>query len=68
MGGFASHQELPCGMMLAKVLEEAKGRLSEPFIDDLSALAIRVKNPKEFGSGLHAINAPVARPIGNGHR
>ena len=63
MGGFASHQELPCGMMVAKVLEEAKARLSGPPTEDLSALAIRVKHPDESGSGLTTVQAPVARPI-----
>jgi serine phosphatase RsbU (regulator of sigma subunit) len=63
MGGFASHQELPCGMMVAKVLEEAKARLSGPPTEDLSALAIRVKHPDESGSGITTVQAPVARPI-----
>jgi Stage II sporulation protein E (SpoIIE) len=68
MGGFASYQELPCGMMVSKVLEEAKARLSGPPTDDLSALAIRVKHPDESGSGLKKSLAPIARPLSDSHK
>lgn len=63
MGGFASHLELPCGMMVAKVLEEAKGRSDGPPTDDLCAVALRVKHPGETTSGPFPVNAPVAKPV-----
>ncbi len=63
MGGFASHLEMPCSMMVAKVLEEAKARVDGPPSDDFCAVALRVKSPDETTSGAYPVNAPVARPI-----
>jgi len=63
MGGFASHLEMPCNMMVAKVLEEAKGRSDGPPADDFCAVALRVKHPGENTSGPFPINAPVAKPL-----
>jgi hypothetical protein len=63
MGGFASHLEMPCGMMVAKVLEEAKGRSDGPPADDFCAVALRVKHPGENTSGPFPVNAPVAKPL-----
>jgi serine phosphatase RsbU (regulator of sigma subunit) len=63
MGGFASHLEMPCGMMVAKVLEEAKARVDGHPTDDFCAVALRVKHPGENGSGPFPVNAPVAKPL-----
>lgn len=63
MGGFASHLEMPCGMMVAKVLEEAKARCDGPPADDFCAVALRVKHPGENTSGPFPVNAPVAKPV-----
>ena len=63
MGGFASHLEMPCNMMVAKVLEEAKGRSVGPPTDDFCAVALRVKHPGENTSGPFPVNAPVAKPL-----
>lgn len=63
MGGFASHLEMPCSMMVAKVLEEAKGRSDGPPADDFCAVALRVKHPGENTSGPFPVNAPVAKPL-----
>ena len=63
MGGFASHMEMPCGMMVAKVLEEAKARSDGPLADDFCAVALRVKHPGETTSGPFPVNAPIAKPV-----
>jgi len=63
MGGFASHLEMPCNMMVAKVLEEAKARSDGPPADDFCAVALRVKHPGENTSGPFPVNAPVAKPL-----
>ena len=63
MGGFASHLEMPCSMMVAKVLEEAKERSDGPPSDDFCAVALRVKHPGENTSGPFPVNAPVAKPL-----
>jgi serine phosphatase RsbU (regulator of sigma subunit) len=63
MGGFANCLEMPCSMMVAKVLEEAKSHLGEPPSDDLCAVALRVKHVGETTSGPHPITARVAKPV-----
>lgn len=65
MGGFASHLEMPCSMMVSKVLEEAKARVDGRPTDDFCAVALRVKHPGENTSGPFPVNAPIARPLTN---
>jgi serine phosphatase RsbU (regulator of sigma subunit) len=63
MGGFASHLDMPCAMMVGKVLEEAKARVDGRPSDDFCAVALRVKHPGETSSGPFPINAPIAKPV-----
>ncbi len=63
MGAFARHQDMPCSMMVAKVLEEAKSHVSGRPSDDICAVALRVKPPQEIPSGAQPLTTPVARPL-----
>jgi serine phosphatase RsbU (regulator of sigma subunit) len=68
MGSFAGAQELTSSAMLAQVVNEAKARTSGPIIDDLTALALRVKFPNESPNKitpnyLPATTPPVAKPL-----
>jgi sigma-B regulation protein RsbU (phosphoserine phosphatase) len=59
MGSCVSHLDLPCGQMVGKVLEEAKQRLGGRPTEDLSAVALRVKDPEEPTSGPYQVLPPI---------
>ena len=60
MGSCVSHLDLPCGQMVGKVLDEAKQRLGGRPTEDLSAVAIRVKDAEEPTSGPYQVVPPPA--------